>query len=232
MLKIKLFIYFTSLFYIGVYIGVVRVSGLQQSDSVIYIHGSIIFQILFPVILYNIDQSYLCYMVKVKVAQSCLTLCESMDYTVYGILQARIPDWVAFPFSRGSSQSRLNAGLPHCRQILSQLSHKGSPRILEKEMATHSGVLAWRIPGMGEPGGLPSMGSHRVGHDWSDLAAAAARILEWVAYPFSRGSSRPRNQTSSPALQADAFPTELLGKPVGPCWLSTFNIAVYTYWVK
>ena len=45
---------------------------------------------------------------------------------------------------------------------------------LEKEMATHSSVLAWRIPGMGVPGGLPSIGSHRVGHDWSDLAAAAA----------------------------------------------------------
>ena len=45
---------------------------------------------------------------------------------------------------------------------------------LEKEMATPSSVLAWRIPGTGEPGGLPSMGSHRVGHDWSDLAAAAA----------------------------------------------------------
>ena len=45
---------------------------------------------------------------------------------------------------------------------------------LEKEMATHSSVLAWRIPGTGEPSGLPSMGSHRVGHDWSDLAAAAA----------------------------------------------------------
>ena len=44
---------------------------------------------------------------------------------------------------------------------------------LEKEMATHSSVLAWRIPGTGEPGGLPSMRSHRVGHDWSDLAAAA-----------------------------------------------------------
>ena len=41
-------------------------------------------------------------------------------------------------------------------------------------MATHSGVLAWRIPGTGEPGGLPSLGSHRVGHDRSDLAAAAA----------------------------------------------------------
>ena len=125
-------------------------------------------------------------------------------------------------------------------------------------MATPSSVLAWRIPGTGEPGGLPSMGSHRVGHDWSDLAAAAAcptlcdpmdtglpgssvhgdspgkntrvgchallqgifptqgsnpgllhcrrilyqlsykrspRILEWVDYLFSRGSSRPRNQT-------------------------------------
>ena len=45
---------------------------------------------------------------------------------------------------------------------------------LKKEMATHSSVLAWRIPGTGKPGGLPSMGSHRVGHDWSDLAAAAA----------------------------------------------------------
>ena len=43
-------------------------------------------------------------------------------------------------------------------------------------MATHSSVLAWRIPGPGEPGGLPSMGSHRVRHDWSDLAAAAASL--------------------------------------------------------
>ena len=45
---------------------------------------------------------------------------------------------------------------------------------LEKVMATHSSVPAWRIPGKGEPGGLLSMGSHRVGRDWSDLAAAAA----------------------------------------------------------
>ena len=44
-------------------------------------------------------------------------------------------------------------------------------------MATHSSVLAWRIPGTEEPGGLPSMGSHRVGHDWSDLAAAAATAV-------------------------------------------------------
>ena len=51
---------------------------------------------------------------------------------------------------------------------------------LEKEMATHSSVLAWSIPGTGEPGGLPSMGSHRVSHDWSDLAAAAAALQSHI----------------------------------------------------
>ena len=50
-------------------------------------------------------------------------------------------------------------------------------------MATHSSVLAWRIPGTEEPGGLPSMGSHRVRHNWSDLAAAAAAAAA-VAYPY------------------------------------------------
>ena len=55
---------------------------------------------------------------------------------------------------------------------------------LEKEMATHSSVLAWRIPGMGEPGGLPSMGSHRVRHDWNDLAAAAASIFTQSQIPL------------------------------------------------
>ena len=49
---------------------------------------------------------------------------------------------------------------------------------LEKKMATHSSVPAWRIPGTGEPRGLPSMGSHRVGHDWSDLAVAAKPMNE------------------------------------------------------
>ena len=52
---------------------------------------------------------------------------------------------------------------------------------LEKEMATHSRVLAWRIPGTGEPGGLLSMGSHRVRHDWSRLAAAAAAGFKYIA---------------------------------------------------
>ena len=168
-----------------------------------------------------------------KVAQSYLTLCDP----VHGILQARILEWVAFPFSRGSFQPRdqprspalqavslpaepqgkpkstgvgslsllqwifltqdLNWGLLHCQKkqwhptpvLLPGKSHgrrswkaavhgvaEGQTRrsnftftfhfhALEKEMATHSSVLPWRIPGAGEPGGLSSMGSHRVGHD-------------------------------------------------------------------
>ena len=140
--------------------------------------------------------------VKVKVAQSCLILCDPMDYTVHGILQARILEWIPFPFSRGSSQPRspalqvdslpaepqgkpkntgvgslpllhrsfptqeLKWGLPHCRQILYQLSYKGSPR-----------------------------------------------ILEWVAYLFSSRSSQPRNQTRVSCIGTDSLPTELSGKP-------------------
>ena len=90
-------------------------------------------------------------------------------------------------------------------------------------MATHSSVLAWRIPGMGEPGGLLSMGSHGVGHDWSDLAAAAAiyspqgslvhgishaRTLEWVAISFSRGSSQPTDGTH----------VSCIGRQILYCW--------------
>ena len=64
-------------------------------------------------------------------AQSCPTLCDPMDYTVHGILQATILG-EAVPFARGSSQPRDQTQVcPHCRHLLYQLSHKGSPRILE-----------------------------------------------------------------------------------------------------
>ena len=65
-------------------------------------------------------------------------------------------------------------GVAKSRTWLSNFTFTFHFHVLEKEMATHSSVLAWRIPGTGEPGGLPSMGLHRVGHDWSNLAAAAA----------------------------------------------------------
>ena len=65
-------------------------------------------------------------------------------------------------------------GVSNSRTWLSDFTFTFRFHALEKEMATHSSVLAWRIPGKGEPGGLLFMGSHRVRHDWSDLAAAAA----------------------------------------------------------
>ena len=65
-------------------------------------------------------------------------------------------------------------GVAKSRKWLSDFTFTFHFHALEKETATHSSVLALRIPGMGEPGGLPSMGSHRVGHDWSVLASSSS----------------------------------------------------------
>ena len=73
-------------------------------------------------------------------------------------------------------------GVAKSRTRLSDFTFTFHFHALEKEMATLSSVLAWRIPGRGEPGGLPSMGSHRVGHDWSDLAAVAAAGIYYTLY--------------------------------------------------
>ena len=64
-------------------------------------------------------------------------------------------------------------GVAQSRARLSDFTFTFHFHALEKAMAPHSSTLAWRIPGTGEPGGLPSVGLHRVGHDRSDLAAAA-----------------------------------------------------------
>ena len=83
-------------------------------------------------------------------------------------------------------------GVVKSRTWLSDFTFTFHFHALKKAMATHSSVLAWKIPWMEEPGGLQSMGSHRVGHDWSDLAAAAAstqrgqvftsRVSGWLIY--------------------------------------------------
>ena len=77
------------------------------------------------------------------------------------------------PMDRGAWWAAVH-GVEKSRTRLSDFTFTFHCHALEKEMATHSSVLSWRIPGTGEPGGLPSMGSHRIGHDRSDLAAAAA----------------------------------------------------------
>ena len=79
------------------------------------------------------------------------------------------------PMDRGAWWAAVH-GVTKSRTRLNDFTFTFHFHALEKEMATHSSVLAWRIPGTGEPGGLQSMRSHRVGHDWSDLAAAAAAV--------------------------------------------------------
>ena len=76
---------------------------------------------------------------------------------------------------------------------------------LEKEMATHSSVLAWRIPGTGEPGGLPTLGSHWVRHDWSDLAAAAAKTVK---------KNNPENISSEKWLRSRKLYSEMKVKQI------------------
>ena len=80
------------------------------------------------------------------------------------------------PMNGGAWWSAVH-GVTKSRTRLSDFTFTFHFHVLEEEMATHSSVLAWRIPRTGEPGRLLSMGSHRVWHDWSDLAAAAAKQL-------------------------------------------------------
>ena len=74
---------------------------------------------------------------------------------------------------------------------------------LEKEMATHSSILAWRIPGTKEPSGLPSMGSHRVRHDWGDLAALAAASMN-ACFMFIGNRLHSASPTFSEFQNADS----------------------------
>ena len=106
--------------------------------------------------------------------------------SVYPSLDKHIREGNGTPLQYSSLENPLDGGawwaavhgVTKSRTQLSDLTFTFHFHSLEKEMATHSSVLAWRIPEMGEPGGLLSMGSHRVGHDWSDLA--------YGAYHFSK----------------------------------------------
>ena len=104
----------------------------------------------------------------------------SISWTVVLLIQRR--QWHPIPvLLPGKSHGRRDwwaavHGVAKSQTRLSDFTFTFLFPALEKEMATHSSVLAWRIPGTGESGGLSSMGSHRVVHDWSDLAAAAAAL--------------------------------------------------------
>ena len=131
--------------------------------------------------------------------EECLYL-EIASHPVWFLYQETIFNWLPFayywekamapPLQYSCLENRTDPGawwpavhgVTKSRTWLSNFTFTFHFHALEKEMATHSSVLAWRIPGTGEPGGLPSMGSHRVGHDWSDLAAAALQYQDIVRY--------------------------------------------------
>ena len=96
------------------------------------------------------------------------------------------------PWMEGPGGLHAVHGVARSRTWMSDFTFTFHFPALEKEMATHSSLLAWRIPGTGGPGGLPSMGLRRVGHDWSDLAAAAVFSINTVAKnpPASAGDAR------------------------------------------
>ena len=135
--------------------------------------------------------------------------CSPPDSSVHGVFQARLLEWVTISYSRGSSWPRERNSV-FCvswngRWILYQstfwedwlsgnicIKHQGSFPLgyltlhssffSEKEMPTHSSILAWRIPWTEEPGGLLCMGLHRVRHDWSDLACMYALEKEMATH--------------------------------------------------
>ena len=122
--------------------------------------------------------------------QFCAVLSCSVLSNSLGLLMAPHSSTLAWKIPWMEEPGRPVHGVAEGRTLLSDFTFtfqfhathwrrkwQPTPVLLEKEMATHSSVLAWRIPGMGEPGGLPSMRSHRVRHDWSDLAAAAVAQL-------------------------------------------------------
>ena len=117
-------------------------------------------------------------------------------------------DWNVLSLSRQpASQKRKRAlgavhGVAKSWTQLSNFTFTFHFHALEKEMVTHSSVLAWRILGMGEPSELPSMGSHRVRHDWSDSAAAAAAVahkrysIQMNYYPCCDSWGRKESDTT------------------------------------
>ena len=148
------------------------------------------------------------------VAQSCATRCNPMDWgpqgsSVHGIFQSRVLEWVAISSSRGFSWPRDQTHVSCISALAGEfftteppgkpnsISERKVKLLVARSSPTFCNPMDWGPPGSSVHGFLQ------------------ARILEWVAMPFSRGSSWPSDQTKSSALQADFLLSEPPGKPYG-----------------
>ena len=130
----------------------------------------------------------------------------SMQIIISTILQKRNGEGNGNPLQYSCLENPMDGGawkaavhgVAKSQERLSDFTFTFHFHALEKEMATHSSILAWRIPGTEEPSRLPSMELHRVGHDWSDLAAAAAAAVcqilfyKWASWDTERFSHLPK----------------------------------------
>ena len=147
------------------------------------------------------------------------------------------------PMDRGAWWAAVQ-GVARSRTRLSNFTFTFHFHALEKDMATHSSVLAWRNPGTGEPGGLPSMGLHRVGHNWSDLAVAAAATTTWMnlkahspgwIFRWDHSPSQcldyyDRPWAEDPAKYLDSWPTDTVRLKSG-CFFKLLNCEIICYTV-
>ena len=138
--------------------------------------------------------------------------CKESELWNRNLWFSKHPKWFLFTLKIWDPLGQVIHGITKSRTRLSNLTFTFHFHALEKETATHSSVLAWRIPGIGKPGGLPSMGLHTVGHDWSDWAAAAAaaavkmskmvwlqKLLEVDELSYSDSLKRETEGTFSPS---------------------------------
>ena len=156
-------------------------------------------------------------LLKIRTGPLCLQVCA--QHTGEGDGTPLQSSCLENPMDRGAWWGTVH-GVAKSRTRLSDFTFTFHFHVSEKEMATHSSVLAWRIPGTGEPGGLPSMGLHRVRHNWSDLAAAAAQHIVHAQWRFSPASWNH-------IFGSCKYSTLMAPKIAMPVWLACATLSIH-----